>query len=116
MFKFLTKKYEEKIRILENRIENMNYEWSKEKEIYTKKTKKRYYEQKVEFVIGGLDMTKHTEINRPLYGSTDKDALIISRMVDEKLSTQGFNSTTSFHWDGSDKCYVIDVRVLSLKI
>ncbi|GFI31371.1 hypothetical protein IMSAGC013_02766 [Lachnospiraceae bacterium] len=40
MFRFLIKKYEEKIRILENRIENMNYEWSKEKEIYTKKTKK----------------------------------------------------------------------------
>ena len=51
MFKFITKKYEEKIHLLENRIENMNYEWSKERELYTKKTQKRYYEQKASCIL-----------------------------------------------------------------
>mgnify|MGYP007025184299 CR=1 FL=1 len=67
----------------------------KKRKYILKRPKKRYYEQKVDFVIGGLDMTQHTEINRPIYGLTDNDALTISRMVNEKLFLQGFNSTTS---------------------
>jgi len=112
MFKFITKRYEEKIYLLENRIEIMNYEWSKERELYTKKTKKRYYEQKVDFVIGGLDMTQHTDIHRPMYGLTDNDAFIIAGMVKDELFKQGFISATSFHWRDKDECYVIDVEVL----
>lgn len=116
MFKFLVKKYEEKIHILEDRIANMNYEWNKEKEIYTKKTKKRYYEQKVDFVIGGLDMTQHTEIHRPICGLTDKDAFIVSGMVKDELFKQGFVSATSFHWRDKEECYVIDVKIMPMKI
>lgn len=115
MFKFLTKKYEDKIRVLENCINSMNYEWSKEKEIYTKKTKKRYYEQKVDFVIGGLDMTQHTEIHRPLFGLNDNDAFVISGMIKDQLLKQGFISSTSFHLRNSDECHIIDVKILPMK-
>lgn len=116
MLDFLFKKYKEQILDLETRIENMEYEWDKEKEIYTKKTKERYYKQKVDFVIGGLDMTQHNKINKPIYGLTEKDAFIISGMVKDELLNQGFISATSFHWMGKDRCFVIDVKILPMNI
>ena len=33
MFKFITKKYEEKIKKMECQIKNMTWEWNKEKEL-----------------------------------------------------------------------------------
>lgn len=116
MFEFIFKKYKEQIRDLENRIDNMNYEWNKEKEIYTKKTKKRYYEQKVDFVIGGLDMTQYREIYRPMYGLSEEDAYIIAGMVKDKLLVQGIFSNISFHWNDKDEYYVIDVKTIPMKI
>ena len=119
MFKCITKKYEDKIEelewkieILERQIENMELEWNEEKKLYDNITKQRFYEQKVGWTIGGIDMREAKEVNRPLYGLTEDDARTIAQLVKEKLLLQGIQSKTSFHWRESESCYVIDVEVV----
>ena len=113
MFEFITKKYEDEIKKLKWQIENMTYEWNKEKELYGKKTKKRFYKQKVDWTIGGIDMRKSREVHRPMYGLTEEDAQIIAQMVKENLAEQDIHSETGFHWRESERCYVIDVKTMN---
>lgn len=115
MFKFITKKYEDKIEKLENQIKHMTYEWNKEKELYGKKTRKRFYEQKVDWVIGGLDVKQYKEIHRPMYGLTENDAFVISGMVEDELKKQGIICVSPYHWDEIKECYVVDVKYLGQK-
>ena len=115
MFKFITKKYEEKIKKLEYQVKNMTWEWNKEKELYSDDIQKKVYEQKVDFVIGGIDMRNHKEVHRPMYGLTNIDAYRIADMVKHNLEEQGILSQTSFHWREREKCFVIDVLILSIE-
>lgn len=115
MFKFITKKYEEKIKKMEYQIKNMTWEWNKEKELYDDDMQKKVYEQKVDFVIGGMDMRKHKEVHRPICGLTNIDAYRIADMVKHNLDEQGIMSQTSFHWRKREECFVIDVQVLSIE-
>lgn len=112
MLKFITKKYNERIKVLEFQIKNMTYEWNKEKELYDVDMQKKVYEQKVDFVIGRMDMREHKEVHRPMYGLTNVDAYKIADMVKHNLEEQGILSQTSFHWREREKCFVIDVQVM----
>ena len=115
MFKFITKKYTERIENLEYQIKNMTYEWNKEKELYDDKMQKKVYGQKVDFVIGGLDIKELKEVHRPMYGLTKIDAFRIADMVKHQLEEQGILSSTSWHWREREKCFVIDVQVLPIE-
>lgn len=110
--KFITKKYEDKIDKLEFQIKNMSWEWKKEKQIYDNVTKQRFYEQKVDWTIGRIDMISAREVHRPMYGLTEDDARVIAQLVKENLILQGIQSETSFHWRERESCYVIDVKVI----
>lgn len=112
MFKFITKKYEDRSKYLEHQIEHMTWEWNKEKELYDDDMRKKAYEQKVDLVIGGMDMREHKEVHRPMYGLTNLDAHKIADMVKHNLEEQGILSQTSFHWREREKCFVIDVQVM----
>lgn len=112
MFKFITKKYEDKIKKLEWQIEDMTWEWNEEKKLYDNITMQKYYEQKVDWTIGGMDMRKHKEVHRPMYGLSENDARTVARLVKESLLLQGIQNETSFHWRKSESCYVIDVKTL----
>lgn len=103
MFKFITKKYEDKIKSLERQIGHMAWEWNKEKELYDDDMRKKVYEQKVDFVIGGMNMREHKEVHRPMYGLTNIDAYRIADMVKHNLEEQGILSQTSFHWREREK-------------
>jgi hypothetical protein len=111
IFKFITKKYENRIEELEWQIEAMMFEWKEEKQLYDNITRQKFYDQKVYFVIGGLDLHKHKKIHRPLYGLTKDEARTIAKLVKEKVQLQGFLCLTDSHWDESKDCYVIDVQV-----
>lgn len=113
MFKFFTKKYKDRINQLERQIDHMFHEWGSEKELYTPITIKRRYEQKVEWVIGGLDLNTHQEIHRPMYGLNSSEANIIAKMVHDRITEQGFRyNTTGYHYRESERCFVIDVKIL----
>ena len=112
MLKFITKKYKDEIKDLEYQIKNMTWEWDREKEIYDDKMIKKFYDQKVDFVIGGLDVKELKEVHRPIYGLTNIDAFRIADIVKHQLEEQGILSSTSYHWREREKCFVIDVTVL----
>lgn len=112
MIKFITKKYKDKIENLEYQIKNMTWEWDKEKELYDDKMTKKFYDQKVDFVIGGLDIKELKEVHRPIYGLTKIDAFRIADIVKHRLEEQGILSLTSYHWRDREKCFVIDVQIL----
>lgn len=112
MFGFINRKYKDKIKNLENQISNMTWEWNKEKELYDNEMIARVYEQKVDWTIGGLDMKKLKEVHRPIQGLDKIAAFNIADMVKHRLEKQGINSETSYHWRESDRCYVIDVKVV----
>lgn len=42
LFNFITKKYKDRIKKLEDQINLMTWEWSQEKQLYGKKTKKDF--------------------------------------------------------------------------
>lgn len=112
MFKFITKKYKEKIKNLEFQIKNMTYEWNKEKELYDDDMQNKVYEQKVDFVIGGLNIRELKEVHRPMYGLTKLDAYRIADMVKHRLEEDGILSMVSYHWRDRERCFVIDVQVI----
>lgn len=112
MFDFVNKKYKREIKELKYRIKNMAWEWQREKELYDDEMIARFYEQKVDWTIGGLDMRKYKSIHRPICGLDVADAITIADMVKHRLEEQGINSETSYHWRESDECYVIDVEVI----
>lgn len=112
MFGFITRKYKREIKELKWKIENMSYEWAKEKELYDDAMIARFYEQKVDWTIGGLDMRKLKSVHRPICGLDIADAMTIADMVKHRLEEQGINSEASYHWRESDECYVIDVKVI----
>ena len=113
MFSFVVNKYKKQIENLEHQIENMTWEWTKEKELYDDEMQKIVYKQKVDFVIGDLDVVNLKEIHRPIYGLTKEDAHKIADMVKRSLEEQGIFSSTSFHWRTTENCFVIDVHVMS---
>ena len=115
MCKFITRKYEEKINNLESQIKNMTWEWNKEKELYDDEMRKKFYEQKVDFVIERIDIKQHKEIHRPIYGLTKLDDIRIAHMVKHYLEEQDILSYTSYHWREKEKCFVIDVQVITMK-
>jgi hypothetical protein len=112
MFGFITKKYKRKIQELEYLIGDMTWEWNKEKELYDDEMIARVYEQKVDWTIGGLDMRKLKEVHRPIQQLDKIDAHRIADMVKHRLEEQGIICETSYHWRESDRCYVIDVKVI----
>lgn len=112
MFGFITKKYKKEIQNLKWKIENMAWEWAKEKKLYDDEMIVRFYEQKVDWIIGGLDMRELKEVHRPIEQLCEIDASIIADMARHRLEEQGINSETSYHWRESDRCYVIDVKVI----
>lgn len=112
MFKFLTRKYRDKIEKLERQIEHMTWEWDKEKALYDENMRQKFYDQKVDWTIGGLDLSKHRNIHRPMCGLSEDDARIIAEKTKEKMIEQGYKGHTSFHWRESEQCYVIDVNVM----
>jgi hypothetical protein len=111
MFNFITRKYKSEIKNLKHQIDNMSWEWAQEKELYDDGMIARVYEQKVDWTIGGLNMRKHKEVHRPIYGLDKVDASRIADLVKHRLEEQGIYSETSYHWRESDECYVIDVKV-----
>lgn len=112
MFGFITNKYKKEIQNLKWKIENMAYEWACEKELYDDEMIVKFYEQKVDWTIGGLDMRKIKEVHRPLEQLSEFDADVIAEMVKNRLNGQGINSETSYHYRESNGCYVIDVKVI----
>lgn len=112
MFGFITRKYKDEIKKLKREIEEMSWEWKKEKTLYDDEMIAKVYEQKVDWTIGGLDMRKLKEVHRPIQQLDKIDAYRIADMVKHRLDEQGIISETSYHWRESDRCYVIDVKVI----
>lgn len=112
MFEFLTKKYKRRINDLESQIDNILYEWNDERKLYDDQMQQKRLEQKVDYVIGGIDMTKHKEIHRPIYGLSREEAFKVAGMVKHELEKQNILVSTSFHWRARECCYVIDVQVI----
>lgn len=112
MFKFITRKYERRIRELNQQIDNILYEWNDERKLYDDKIQQKRLEQKVDYVVGGMDMTVHKEIHRPIYGLSREEAFKVADMVKNELKKQNIMASTSFHWRARECCYVIDVQVI----
>lgn len=114
MFNFITKKYKDQIKGLERQIQCMTWEWAKEKQLYSKKTKRRFLKQKVHMVIGEIDLNRHTEIHRPLCGLTEDEAKQICAATKSYLNDLGFEAQVSHHWRDSDSVFLIDVLNLHI--
>ena len=71
MFGFITNKYKREIQNLKWKIENMSYEWTKEKELYDDEMIARVYEQKVDWTIGGYVCSNCRVKNDNLPGYND---------------------------------------------
>lgn len=112
MFGFITKKYKDRIKQLENQIEFMAYEWTQEKQLYGKKTKERFIKQKVDWVVGGIELNPGKEIHRPMYGLTQSEAEEIRDATECHLNKLGFKVQVEFHWKKTESCFVIDVKIM----
>jgi len=106
------KKYKKKIKDLEDQIRYMSFEWNDEKKLYTKKVRNLWFNQKVDYVIGNIDLSHHKEIHRPMYGLTDLDATEISRLKILVVEQQGYTCKCTYHWRESERCYVIDLTII----
>ena len=115
LFNFITKKYIDRIKKLEKQIELMEWEWDQEKQLYGKKTKKRFLKQKVDWVIGGFDLKPCVEIHRPMYGLTPAEAKEICNAIKCHLSKLGFIARIRFHWNENESCFVLDVEIIDRK-
>lgn len=115
MFNFITKKYKDRIKKLEDQINLMTWEWSQEKQLYGKKTKKRFLKQKVDFVIGGIDLKPCVEIHRPMYGLTPTEAKEICNAIECHLKKLGLIARIRFHWRENESYFVIDVEIIERK-
>lgn len=115
LFNFITKKYKDRIKKLEDQINLMTCEWSQEKQLYGKKTKKRFLKQKVDWVIGEIDLKPCVEIHRPMYGLTQAEAKEIYNAIKCHLSKLGFIARIRFHWKENESYFVFDVEVIDRK-
>lgn len=115
LFSFITKKYKDRIKKLEDQIGLMTWEWSQEKQLYGNKTKKRFLKQKVDWVIGGIDLKPCVEIHRPMYGLTPVEAKEICNALECHLKKLGFIARIRFHWRENESYFVIDVEIIDRK-
>lgn len=111
LLNFITKKYESRIKKLEDQIEHMTWEWSQEKQLYGKKTKKKFLKQKIEWVIGKIDLNSCKEIHRPIYGLTQTEAKEICEAAECYLDKLGFKAQVTSHRRENQSCFVIDVKI-----
>lgn len=108
----LLRKYKNRIKQLEDQIEFMSFEWAQEKQLYGKKTKKRFIKQKVDWVVGGIELSLGKEIHRPIYGLTQEEAEEICDATECYLNKLGFKTQVKFHWEKTESCFVIDVKII----
>ena len=111
LLSFITKKYKDKIKKLEDQIKFMKWEWEQERQLYGKKTKERFLKQKVDWILGGVDLKTHREIHRPIYGLTKTETKEICEVTKYHLNKTGFKAQVLFHWSEDKSCYVIDVKI-----
>ena len=111
MFGFLTKKYKNKIARLERQIENMEYEWDLEHSIYDADTREKFYQHKIDLVIGGIDLTTLRAVHRPLYGLSFIEALGICNRIEKLLKKENIICETSYRRK-KDGCYIINIKVV----
>lgn len=112
MYNFITKKYKDRIKKLEDQIDLMEWEWAQEKQLYGKKTKERFLKQKINWIIGEIDLKTHREIHRPIYGLTKTESIEICEATKYHLIKTGFKAQVIFHWSESKSCYIIDVKII----
>ena len=80
--------------------------------IIWKKTKERFLKQKVDWIIGGIDLKTHREIHRPIYGLTKTETKEICEVTKYHLNKTGFKAQVLFHWSEDKSCYIIDVKII----
>lgn len=100
-------KLKDKIHSLEEHISHSEYEWSKERELYSPKMWEKFYKQKIGFVIDGINIEELKEIHRPLVHINDKQADIIAEKVAKALLEEGYIVETSV--STMNEYHVIDV-------
>ena len=92
--------------------EHFIYEWEKERELYTPEMWEKFYNQKVDMVIGDIDLNQHREINRPLMCINMEQANEISNRVKARALQDGFVCESYAYYDKSIECHRIHVKVL----
>ena len=96
--------------------EHFIYEWGKERELYTDEMWERFYKQKVDMVIGGVDLREHKEILRPLMNISEKQANEIAKRVKAEALSNGYMCDTYVKYDESLECFRVCVKfVKSIK-
>lgn len=95
-----------------NNIEHMQYEWEKERELYTPEMWERFYEQKVDMVIGGINLKEHQTIHRPLMNITLEQAQEIARRVRVQAECKGYIVETMAYYDESEECHRVYVEYI----
>lgn len=104
------KRLEKEIDMLKLRIKQTEYELNEYKKVYDEETKSRICDLRADWVIGTLDLSRHTEIHRPMRTLTEIEAVMVAEKVKEKINNQGFLCAVSYHID--DESIIIDVRIL----
>ena len=95
-----------------NNIEHMQYEWEKERELYTPEMWERFYEQKVDMVIGGINLKEHKTIHRPLMNITLEQAEEVARRVRLHAECKGYIVETMAYYDESEECHRVYVEYI----
>lgn len=96
-----------------NNIEHMQYEWEKERELYTPEMWERFYKQKVDMVIGGINLKENKTIHRPLTNITLEQAQEIARRTRLHAECRGVLVETGAYYDESEECHRIYVEYIS---
>ena len=104
------KEYEREIKELKHFKKCAEYEWNKERELFTPKMKEQWYEQKVHMVIDDVDIVKIGYIYRPLFNVTREEAVIIGEIAKQSLYEMGYICGSSYLWDKNLECYQVVIR------
>lgn len=97
---------------MENNINHMEYEWSKERELYTPEMWDKFYEQKVDMVIGGIDIAQLKSIHRPLMNIDAVQAREIADRVRNELFMKGYICEVDYSMGEHEDFYRINVTYL----
>ena len=65
------KELEKENKKLKEMIDYMQFEWNEERDLYTQEMWEKFYARKVDCVFGGIDITRHNPIKRPIINLTD---------------------------------------------
>lgn len=82
------------------------------KTIIREENKKRFIKQKVDWVVGGIELSLGKEIHRPIYGLTQEEAEKVCDATECYLNKLGFKTQVEFHWEKTESCFVIDVKIM----